>query len=79
VKLPPAERKLLIAAELYWREHGRGPTWLELRRGLGLSQDEITAMVWTLQWNRLVTFSREPRSLRTTPKGLAAALGKRRP
>jgi hypothetical protein len=76
--VPVAGRRLLIAVELYRREHGRSPIWWELRTALGLSHDEMTELAWALRRNGLIIFTRETRSLRVTPAGLRAALGKER-
>jgi hypothetical protein len=76
VKLPPTERKLLIACELYRRQQGRGPSWSELASALGIPKTELGATAWLLKRNRLLSFTQTPRSIRVTRGGLAAALGK---
>jgi hypothetical protein len=68
------QRRLLLAAELFYRRHGQAPTWGELRLMLDLSQTEVSGRVRSLERNGLVTFTKEPRSLRVTNEGLAAAL-----
>jgi DNA-binding MarR family transcriptional regulator len=71
------QRRILLAAELFYRRHGQAATWAELRRMLGLSRMEISGRVRSLERNGLVTFSEEPRSLRVTAQGLELALNGR--
>jgi DNA-binding MarR family transcriptional regulator len=68
------QRKILLAAELYRRQHGQSPTWAELRHMLGVDQSEIRGRIRSLERNGFVSFTTEPRSLRVTAEGLRAAL-----
>jgi hypothetical protein len=76
VKLPPNERRLIIAATLYRQRYERGPSWAELAQALKLSKAEIGATAWLLRRNPLVSFTSQQRSLKVTRAGLVAALGK---
>jgi hypothetical protein len=73
-RLGPAQRSILLAAELYRRQHGRGPLWRELRAVTGLAPAEFAHRMEALRRHGLVTYTAEPRSLRVPPEGLAAAL-----
>ena len=69
------QRRLLLAAELYRRRHGHGPLWRELAAELGLGKTAFALRVQALQARGLVTYVvDEPRSLRVTAEGLAAAV-----
>jgi hypothetical protein len=72
---PPgkAQRRLLLAAELYHRRHGHGPLWRELAAELGLGKTAFALRV-ALHRQGLVAYTEEPRSLRVTPAGLRATL-----
>jgi SOS-response transcriptional repressor LexA len=73
-KLAKPQRRILLAAELYRREHGHGPLWRELRAQLGLPKTAFALRVQALRQQGLLTYAdNEPRSLRVTPEGLAAA------
>ena len=74
VALPVAARRLLLAVELYRRQHGRGPTWSELRRACKTGYYGTPELCWALRRNGLVLFTREARSIRVTAAGLRAAL-----
>jgi DNA-binding IclR family transcriptional regulator len=71
------QRRLLLAAELYRRRHGHGPLWRELAAELGLGKAAFALRVQALHEQGLVAYTEEPRSLRVTPEGLAAALNGR--
>ena len=73
------QRKILIAAALHHREHGQAPLWRELREPLQLGRGEFLQRMLALRKQGHVTFTAEPRSLRVTPQGLAAALNGKRP
>jgi RIO-like serine/threonine protein kinase len=73
--LGKTQRRILIAAELYRRKHGHAPLWRELRCTLGLTKAELPARMRALRKQGLLTYTTdEPRSLRVTPEGIAAAL-----
>jgi SOS-response transcriptional repressor LexA len=81
VKRPAkAQRRILLAAELYRREHGQGPLWRELRAELGLAKGAFAHRVQALRAQGLVEYTvDEPRSLRVTEQGLVAALNGKGP
>lgn len=73
--LPRDERRVVLACELFWRQHGRGPAWNDLRRALRMWRPgELDELLWRLRRNGLVRFSSQPHSTRPTPAGLRAAL-----
>jgi hypothetical protein len=72
------QKRMLIYVELYRRRTGEGPTWAEVRRANALDWRETKSRLDSLRRAGYLTFSDEPRSLRTTPRGLAAALDARR-
>jgi hypothetical protein len=79
-KLGKAQRQLLIAAELYRRQHGQAPLWRELREQLELRPAALGLRMQALRQQGLITYTEEPRSLRVTAEGLAAAVnGRPRP
>ena len=73
-RLGRAQRSILLAAELYLRQHGHGPLWRELRGVTGLAPAEFAHRMEALRRHGLATYTAERRSLRVTPQGLAAAL-----
>jgi biotin operon repressor len=69
------QRRILLAAELYRRQHGQAPLWRELREELGIGKAAFALRVQALRQRGLVTYTvDEPRSLRVTPQGLTAAV-----
>ena len=78
---PPAaltvdERRAVLAVELLTRRDGRAPTWAELRLAAGIGGDRLPRTLHRLRRAGMLTFALEPRSLRATPAGLRAALGR---
>lgn len=79
MSLPTTQRRILLLAELLQRRSGQAPTWAELRTRLGIPPDEFIGRMWGLKRDGYVTFTRKPRSLQVTEKGLRAAVNGKRP
>jgi hypothetical protein len=73
------QRRIILAFEVYHRQHGETPLWREVRVPLGLRPGEFGTRMQQLRRQGLVTFTVEPRSTRVTPEGLAAAVNGRGP
>jgi hypothetical protein len=75
LELGSKQRRVILAAELYTRKHGRAPSWGELVRIVGVPRFMLVSVLRGLRRSGAVTFGDEsPRSLRITEAGLRAAL-----
>jgi hypothetical protein len=68
------QRTVILAAELYRREHDCGPPWGALRRALGVDRVVIARLLDGLRVRGLVTYTEKPGSLQATELGVRAAL-----
>jgi hypothetical protein len=75
LELGSKQRRVLLAAELYTRKHGKPPTWSELLAIVGVPRFMLVSVLRGLRARGAVTFDDEmPRSLRVTRAGLRSAL-----
>ena len=74
-RLGKKQRRLLLAVELHRRQHGQGPLWRELREALETPKATLAFSLQSLRVEGYVAYTdNEPRSLRVTQQGLAAAV-----
>jgi len=74
VNLPVTHRRALLLVEIQRLRTGEAPTWRELERALALPDGAVSEVLWGLRRNDLVAFTRKPRSLQVTAKGVRAAV-----
>lgn len=79
MSLPAHERKTLILIALARSQHGRAPSWSQLRAHVDMPNDEHSDLMWSLRNRGLLRFSYEPGSAELTKEGTQAALDKPQP
>ena len=71
-------RRVLVYVALYLREHGRPPTWSEIRAAVGVSRFALVALMRSMRADGFVTYADDvPGDLRVTAAGLVYAAGRR--
>jgi len=74
LELGRKERSVVVVVALYRREHGRGPSYSQLSRELGLDREKGAYLIRRLERDGFLVSTHEPNSLDVTPDGLRAAL-----
>ena len=71
-------RRILLYVALYVREHGRPPSWSEIRAAVGLSRFRLVTLMASMRADGFITYDDDvPGDLRVTAAGLTFAAGRR--